>query len=130
MGRKPKKLKPPDWLDQLATEEFKRIEKLLREEEKDFSAKDIKALEAYSRNYSKWIQAEKILLKLGTTMVINDEGYEQQRAEVSIANKAQQEMRAWAKELGLTPSARQRMNKGTGKSDEDVDYEMEGMISK
>ncbi|MBS7130528.1 phage terminase small subunit P27 family [Clostridium paraputrificum] len=130
MGRKPKKIKPPIWLDEVAKEEFKRIEKLLREEEKDFTEKDIKALEAYSRNYSKWVAAELILIKEGTNMIVNEEGYEQQRPEVSIANKAQQECRAWAKELGITPSARARMNKGLVKSDGDIDEEMEGMISK
>ncbi len=62
-------------------------------------------------------------------MVVNEEGYEQQRAEVSISFKAQQEMRAWAKELALTPSARARINKGA-KMDDDSDPEMERMVSK
>lgn len=129
MARKPKKIKPPLWLDDLAKEEFKRIEKLLREEEKDFTQKDIKALEAYSMNYSKWKRAEEVLLAEGLVIVVNDEGYEQQRAEVSISNKAQQEMRAWAKELGLTPSARARMKMVQVKK-EDLDEEMEGYIAK
>lgn len=129
MARKPKKLKPPSWFDEYAAEEFKRIEKILREEEVDFTPKDIKCLEAYAMNYSKWINAEQTLLRLGMTMVVNDEGYEQQRAEVSISFKAQQEMRAWAKELALTPSARARINKGV-KNDDDSDPEMEDMISK
>lgn len=130
MGRKPKKLKAPIWFDEFAEEEWKRTEKLLREEEADFTPKDIKALEAYCMNYSKWKRAEQTLLKMGMTIVINDEGYEQQRAEVSIANKAQQEMRAWQKELALTPAARARMNKGLKLNDGDVDSEMEDMISK
>ena len=67
--------------------------------------------------------------KLGNTMVVNEEGYEQQRPEVSISFKAQQEMRAWAKELAITPSARARINKGA-KIDDDSDPEMERMISK
>lgn len=129
MARKPKKFKPPIWFDEIAAEEFKRVEKILREEEADFTPKDIKALEAYARNYSKWMNAEKTLLELGTTMVVNEEGYEQQRPEVSISFKAQQEMRAWAKELAITPSARARINKGA-KIDDDSDPEMEGMISK
>lgn len=129
MARKPKKIKPPLWLDDLAKEEFKRIEKLLREEEKDFTQKDIKALEAYSMNYSKWKRAEEVLLAEGLVIVVNDEGYEQQRAEVSISNKAQQEMRAWAKELGLTPSARARMKMVQVKK-EDIDEEMEGYVAK
>ena len=61
MGRKPKTIKPPIWLDEVAKLEFKRIEKLLREEEKDFTQKDIKALEAYAINYSKWKRAEEVL---------------------------------------------------------------------
>lgn len=129
MARKPKKLKPPAWFDEIAAEEFKRVEKILREEEGDFTPKDIKCLEAYAMNYSKWMKAEKVLLNLGMTMVVNEEGYEQQRAEVSISFKAQQEMRAWAKELALTPSARARINKGA-KMDDDSDPEMERMVSK
>ncbi len=129
MARKPKKMKPPIWFDDIAAEEFKRIEKILREEDVDFTQKDIKCLEAYAMNYSKWMKAEQTLLKLGTTMIVNEEGYEQQRAEVSISFKAQQEMRAWAKELALTPAARSRINKGA-KIDDDSDPEMEGMISK
>lgn len=129
MARKPKKMKPPIWFDDIAAEEFKRIEKILREEDVDFTQKDSKCLEAYAMNYSKWMKAEQTLLKLGTTMIVNEEGYEQQRAEVSISFKAQQEMRAWAKELALTPSARSRINKGA-KIDDDSDPEMEGMISK
>ena len=62
-------------------------------------------------------------------MIVNEEGYTQQRPEVAIANKAQQEMRAWAKELGLTPSARSRMKVSSGNK-EDVDEEMEGYVVK
>ena len=54
----------------------------------------------------------------------------QQRAEVSIANKAQQEMRAWARELGLTPSARAKMYKAPAPNKEDLDEEMEGYVVK
>ena len=50
MARKPKKFKPPSWFDEIAAEEFKRVEKILREEEVDFTPKDIKSLEAYSMN--------------------------------------------------------------------------------
>lgn len=110
MARQPKKLKPPIWLDEIATEEWKRVEKILREEDKDFTQKDIKALEAYCMNYSKWKKSELFLLENGNTVTC-DSGYEQQRPEVSISFKAQQELRSWAKELGLTPAARQRMIK-------------------
>lgn len=128
MARAPKKHKPPSWLDELATEEWKRVEKLLREEEKDFTLKDLKALEAYCTNYSKWKRAEEVLIKDGLVFKC-ESGYMQQRAEVSIANKAQQEMRAWARELGLTPSARVKMYKATP-AKEEVDEEMEGYVVK
>lgn len=127
--KKPKKVKPPIWLDEIAREEFVRIEKLLRtEEERDFTQKDIKALEGYAVNYSKWKRAEQLLLDKGLTFIC-DSGYVQQRAEVSIANKAQQEFRAWAKELGLTPMARMKSDK-VSKKKEDEDEEMEGYVVK
>lgn len=44
MARKPKKLKPPAWFDEIAAEEFKRVEKILREEEADFTQKILKVL--------------------------------------------------------------------------------------
>lgn len=129
MARSPKKHKPPIWLDDLATAEWKRVEKLLREEEKDFTLKDIKALEAYCTNYSKWQRSEEVLINKGLVFKC-ESGYMQQRAEVSIANKAQQEMRAWARELGLTPSARAKMYKAPSLNKEDVDEEMEGYVVK
>lgn len=128
MGRAPKKHKPPSWLDELATEEWKRVEKLLREEERDFTLKDLKALEAYCRNYSKWKSAEEVLIKDGSVFKC-ESGYMQQRAEVSIANKAQQEMRAWAKELLITPASRVKTYKATS-AKEELDEEMEGYVVK
>lgn len=106
-----KKIKCPAWLDEEAITEWKRMVKLLEKENKDFTPKDIKALEGYCANYSKWKKCEQVLLDKGFSMIINEEGYEQQRPEVAIANKAQQEMRSWMKELGITPAARARMNK-------------------
>lgn len=131
-SRAPKKPKCPKWMlqDEIAAEEWKRIVKLLVAEDKDFTDKDIKALEGYCKNYSKWMGCEQILFKHGLSMVVNKEGYEQQRPEVSIANKAQQEMRAWMKELGITPAARARMNKTPPSNNNGDDPEMEEMISK
>ena len=54
---------------------------------------------------------------------------EQQRPEVSIANKAQTELRAWAKELGLTPAARQRMKEAGNASESGIDPELDGMVA-
>lgn len=126
------KLTCPIWFDDYAEEEWKRITKILKSEEFDFTSKDIKALEGYCINYSKWKRCEQYLFKYGLSIEINDEGYEQQRPEVSIANKAQQEMRSWMKELCLTPSARARVIKSKASATEnysDDDFKMEKMFN-
>lgn len=126
-----KKITCPSWMDKEAKKEFRRVLKLLQEEHKDFTEKDTKALEGYAISYSKWKQAEQILDEKGFTFETPN-GYEQQRPEVSIANKAQQEMRSWMKELGLTEAARARMNKNKAMSTTegftDEDKEMEAMF--
>ena len=99
------------------------------EEEKEFTDKDLKALEAYCTNYAKWQKCEQIIDEKGYSMEVGDNGYEQQRPEVSIANKAQTEMRAWAKELGLTPAARQRMKAENTQGESGIDAELDGMIA-
>lgn len=39
------------------------------------------------------------------------------------------EMRAWAKELGLTPAARQRMKAESAQGESGIDAELDGMIA-
>lgn len=119
----------PKWLNEIAKKEWRRIAKIFAEEEKEFTNKDLKALEAYCINYAKWQKCEEILQAEGYSMEVGDNGYIQQRPEVSIANKAQTELRAWAKELGLTPAARQRMKEAGKMSDNGVDPELDGMVA-
>ena len=130
--KKTKKNKPkhcPKWLSDAAKKEWRRIAKIFAEEEKEFTDKDLKALEAYCTNYAKWQKCERIIDEKGYSMEVGDNGYEQQRPEVSIANKAQTEMRAWAKELGLTPAARQRMKAESAQGESGIDAELDGMIA-
>ena len=127
--KKTEKNKPkpcPKWLSDAAKKEWRRIAKIFAEEEKEFTDK---ALEAYCTNYAKWQKCEQIIDEKGYSMEVGDNGYEQQRPEVSIANKAQTEMRAWAKELGLTPAARQRMKAESAQGDSVIDAELDGMIA-
>ncbi|MFA9375763.1 MAG: phage terminase small subunit P27 family [Lachnotalea sp.] len=126
-----KKIKPipcPKWLNDIAKKEWRRVAKIFAEEGKEFTEKDTKAFEAYCINYAKWKKCEEVIDTKGFTMEVGDNGYEQQRPEVSIANKAQTELRAWAKELGLTPAARQRM-KTANLGDEGIDPELDQMVA-
>ena len=47
----------PKWLNDTAKKEWRRVAKILAEEGKDFTDKDLKALEAYCINYAKWLRA-------------------------------------------------------------------------
>ena len=51
----------PKWLNDTAKKEWRRVAKILAEEGKDFTDKDLKALEAYCINYAKWQRCEQII---------------------------------------------------------------------
>lgn len=119
----------PIWMNDQAKKEWRRVIKLIIEEEKELEEKDFKTLETYCVNYAKWLKCEEILDKKGLTFETPN-GYVQQRPEVSIGNKAQERLLAAAKELGLTPAARARMNRNkTYEKEEEFDNELEDMIS-
>lgn len=87
--KKTEKNKPkpcPKWLSAAAKKEWRRIAEIFAEEEKEFTDKDLKALEAYCTNYAKWQKCEQIIDEKGYSMEVGDNGYEQQRPEVSIFN--------------------------------------------
>lgn len=119
--------KCPTWLDEEAKREWKRIVGEL-EQNGELKFIDLKSLEGYCQSYSRWKQCENILQTEGLTFTTPN-GYVQQRPEVAIANKALAEMRAWTKELGLTPASRLRMSRNDSNANVD-DEEMEDMIAK
>lgn len=128
--KKKNKPKPcPKWLNDVAKSEWRRVARIFAEEGKEFTDKDLRALEAYCTNYAKWKKCEQIIDAKGYSMEVGENGYEQQRPEVSIANKAQAELRAWAKELGLTPAARKRMKETGNLKDDGIDKELDEMIA-
>ena len=123
----------PSWFDTESKKEWKRIIKLLDSENKNFTEKDLKALEGYCVSYADWKRCTEIIRDIGYTFE-TPSGYRQQIPEVSIANKAQAEMRSWMKELGLTEAARSRMNKNNNQSSPKDNYskedkEMEDVIA-
>lgn len=103
----------PSWLDSVAKAKWKNVAPEL-ERIGVLTKIDGAALAAYCKNYSRWVAAEKVLTKLGTT-------YESEtatgkiirpRPDLKIAEEAMRQMRAFATEFGLTPSSRSRL-KGT-----------------
>ena len=70
--KKTEKNKPktcPKWLSAAAKKEWRRIAKIFAEEEKEFTDKDLKALEAYCTNYAKWQKCEQIIDEKGCSVV-------------------------------------------------------------
>ena len=117
-------IKCPTWLDAEAKKEWKRMLILLESKDKNLDERDLKALEGYCVCYSNWKKCTNITNTKGFTFM-TPSGYEQQRPEVSIGNKAQLEMRSWMKELGLTEAARARMNKNVSQASPTEGYTKE-----
>ena len=63
----------PSWFDTESKKEWKRIIKLLDSENKNFTEKDLKALEGYCVSYADWKRC---------TEIIRDIGYKIGRAHV------------------------------------------------
>ncbi len=51
----------PEVVKRRGEKEWRRIAKIFAEEEKEFTDKDLKALEAYCTNYAKWQKCEQII---------------------------------------------------------------------
>jgi len=97
----------PSWLDKEAKKEWKRVAPEL-ERLGLLTKVDGTALQGYCQAYATWKQCTEALQKHGLVMETQS-GYLQQRPEVSIGNKALDQVRAFCIQFGLTPSARARM---------------------
>ena len=97
----------PRWLPDEAKREWRRVApELLRLGL--LTVVDVLPLVAYCMAYARWREACDVLEKQGLTFATPN-GYEQQRPEVAIANKAMMEMKALAQEFGMTPASRSRV---------------------
>lgn len=97
----------PDWLDADAKREWKRVAPEL-EKLGLLTRVDMAALAGYCQSYATWRACQMVLAKQGMTFETAT-GYVTQRPEVSIGNKALDQVRAFCAQFGLTPSARARM---------------------
>ena len=129
---KPEPIAPkcPTWLHKDAKKEWKRIAPQL-ERLGLLTQVDMAALAGYCESWAQYKRAIEFIHKHGEVYPIkDDEGrvkYLQQVPQVSIANKALQQVRAFCAEFGLTPSARGRMVVPGAKEQED---EMEMLLQK
>ena len=129
---KPEPIAPkcPTWLHKDAKKEWKRIAPQL-EKLGLLTQVDMAALAGYCESWAQYKRSIEFIHKHGEVYPIkDDEGrvkYLQQVPQVSIANKALQQVRAFCAEFGLTPSARGRM---VVPGADDKEDEMEKMLSK
>lgn len=110
----------PWWLDYQARKEWKRICPELHRLGL-LTKIDRTGLIGYCMVYSRWLRAERELLK-GFTYQYVDKGFQKKRTnkpEVIIARDALNQVRAFCVEFGLTPSARARMLTPSSAGDED-----------
>ena len=70
---------------------------------------DMAAFAGYCQAYARWKEAEEFISKHGSILKTAS-GYIQQIPQVSIAQQNLKQMRNFCSELGLSPSARSRLN--------------------
>lgn len=70
---------------------------------------DRAVLAAYCQTWSRWCAAERKVTEQGT-IVKSPNGYPIINPYLSVANEALRQLRAFATELGLSPSSRSRVN--------------------
>lgn len=104
----------PDWLWGEARDLWNRTVPELQRLELT-KAVDAPALAAYCLAYQRLVQAQKLVDDEGL-LGENSQGRVRHPA-VAIVEAASKELRAWAVEFGLTPSAEQRVGKPEGGSD-------------
>ena len=107
-----KRLTCPSWLDVDAKREWHRLSPELKRLGL-LTIVDAVAFAGYCQAYARWMQAERLLSDLGLVMTVptkNGDGYEQQRPEVSIAQKYFQIATTTGARFGLDPSSRSRLS--------------------
>lgn len=101
----------PAWLGPIAAEEWRRVVPEL--EKLGLLAKvDRAALAAYCDAWGVWQRAAEIVEREGLTVDYETKTgglYVQQRAEVSIAERARKDCVVFAREFGLSPSSRTKV---------------------
>ncbi|MFZ3578812.1 phage terminase small subunit P27 family [Virgibacillus sp. DJP39] len=107
---KPEKKAPkcPSWLEPDAKKEWRRLSKELTAMGL-LTQVDMAAFAGYCQAYARWKEAEEFISKHGSILKTSS-GYIQQIPQVSIAQQNLKQVRNFCSEMGLSPSARSRLN--------------------
>jgi len=107
---------PPDWLSREARAEWDRIvPELVRLH--ITKPIDRAALAAYCETWARFVSAQEAI-KIDGLAVIGSQGQPVKNPAVAIAEAAGKEIRAWAGEFGLTPSAEASLATAKGEDDD------------
>jgi len=99
----------PDHLDAVAKEEWDRVVEEI-EALGIVTNLDMSVLASYCNSYSRWVRATTKVNEEGYFYTLPN-GYQQQNANLSIANKAEEMMLRAAGKLGFTPSDRSQVKR-------------------
>jgi P27 family predicted phage terminase small subunit len=102
------KVSCPDWLSPAAKAEWRRVAPELARMGL-LTGLDRAALAAYCQNYAVWVECSRFLHEHGE-MYLTPRGQLLKWPLAETARKAEQSMRAFAGEFGLTPGSRLRLN--------------------
>lgn len=115
-------LEPPDYLDDVAAQEWRRLYPLL-EEVKILTEPDLHQLGQYCEAFSLCLSARAEYRADGLTVVSELTGTMKPHPMIAVAEKASRTMLAFAVEFGLTPASRSRVQgqppKKSGADDDD-----------
>jgi len=109
---------PPPYLGKFAKKEWKRISPILHKAGL-LTECDMTMLSSYCQAYDRWLTAEKKLRTYDELTYSSDKGNFLQRPEVSIANKAMDDLLRYGREFGLTPSSRRNLSVEIEEENED-----------
>jgi P27 family predicted phage terminase small subunit len=115
MSRK-KKPTPPEHLDEQGRRKWAEVSAILDGRGDILDAGTLDALACYASAWSQWLTAEAQVKTLGL-VVKSPAGFAQENPFLSVARKAQTELRRWGDVLRLTPKAKgtRSTNASTGK---------------
>lgn len=115
-----KRLPPsmPTWLSREAKAEWKRVVPALERHDL-IKPEDRAALAAYCECWARYVEANRLIRAEGLVLTNPGSGRKHQHPAVAIANTAESQLRAFAAEFGLTPSAERNVSKRNDDRDPD-----------